>query len=89
MAINPVIIRFHRLPHGEGIALPEYMTEGAAAAGIQELAAPAHLGEIHAGMEGLPPDRIVLHVLQRVVAHVGIRGGRAGARDAQHVERLE
>ena len=35
MAIDPVTIRFQRLPHGAGIALPEYMTEGSAAADLR------------------------------------------------------
>src|SRR5512144_684648 len=40
-------------------------------------------------MKGFPPDWIALYVLQRVVTNVGIRCGAAGARNPQHVERLE
>ncbi|MGI3899167.1 MAG: dUTP diphosphatase [Janthinobacterium lividum] len=72
-----VPVRVTRLPHGEGLDLPAYQTEGAAGLDLVAALAPGHVLVIEPGARSLVPTGLTLALPQGYEAQVRPRSGLA------------
>ena len=72
-----VAVRVTRLPHGEGLELPAYQTEGAAGLDLVAALAPGHALVIEPGARSLVPTGLMLALPQGYEAQVRPRSGLA------------
>ncbi len=72
-----VPVRVTRLPHGEGLDLPAYQTEGAAGLDLVAALAPSHVLVIEPGARSLVPTGLMLALPEGYEAQVRPRSGLA------------
>ncbi len=72
-----VAVRVTRLPHGEGLDLPAYQTDGAAGLDLVAALAPGHLLVLEPGARSLVPTGLRLALPEGYEAQVRPRSGLA------------
>ena len=72
-----VTVRFHRLPHGEGVDLPAYATAGAAGMDVRAAVPETAPMELAPGARALVPTGFIMAVPEGYEAQVRPRSGLA------------